>query len=636
MISRTTISKQEPHGPTPPRHARTFMAPTKDTRQLNWFLAWAVVFCDIGTSVYYVPGILYGHVRDATPFFVLLTTGGFILLSLKYIEISWRNPEGGGVVTITTKAFGPMWGCLGGMLIVVDYFLTTAISAVAGFQYIGSVFPALDAHVVLLACAGVAVLCVLNIVGIRESATVALAMACTSFLVNLFVIGCAVLTMEIGAWHAVLSKLGSGEGISHYELLVGFSSAWLAFSGLESISQLSPTMRFPLRRTARRAMIAVIITMVITSPVLTALSIGLLPEHLKATESERFISELGTIVGGWTLKLAVVVSASSLLLFASNTAIIGSYHVFLALVNSGFLPKILSVRNPTFNTPHVAVGIATLVPGFIILFSQGEMKLLGDMYAFGLLGAFVFSSLSLDSIRWRLGRRDPAFWLGVFTTMMVMVAWGVNLVEKHLATYFGGAVTALGMLVAVGVRRAWFLDLLIQVPFIQRLQARAYRASEDLVEDELKGLMTLAEAVEVKPLYSSSTLLALRDESPRLIQEGITRARGKGESALYCIYVEEWPGLFAGATPHAPNEEGLRTLRAALQAVREKNIEIIPIWAVSHNAAEAIANAAKALEVDSVIIGASRRNAFYHMLRGHVVKGLMKKLPRNCHLMISN
>ena len=56
------------------------MQPTKDTRQLNWFLAWAVVFCDIGTSVYYVPGILYGHVKDATPFFVLLTTGGFILL----------------------------------------------------------------------------------------------------------------------------------------------------------------------------------------------------------------------------------------------------------------------------------------------------------------------------------------------------------------------------------------------------------------------------------------------------------------------------------------------------------------------------------------------------------------------------
>jgi amino acid transporter/nucleotide-binding universal stress UspA family protein len=612
------------------------MPPTKDTRQLNWFLAWAVIFCDIGTSVYYVPGILYSHVRDATPFFVLLTTGGFILLSLKYIEISWRNPEGGGVVTITTKAFGPMWGCLGGMLIIVDYFLTTAISAVAGFEYIGSAFTVLDAHVVLLACSGVGMLAALNIVGVRESATVSLIMASAAFFVNLLVVFAAVLVMDGSQWSTVLGHLGTGRGISHYEILVGFSSAWLAFSGLESISQLSPTMRFPLRRTARRAMIAVIITMIVTSPVLTALSIGLLPEHLKAAESERFISELGRVLGGLGLQLAVVVSASSLLLFAANTAIIGSYHVFLALVNGGFMPRLIAMRNPTFNTPHVAVGIATIVPISVILFSRGEMKLLGDMYAFGLLGAFVFSSLSLDMIRWRLGRRDPGFWIGVFTTLMVMLAWGTNLIEKPLATYFGGTVTAAGMLVAVGVRRAWFLDLLVQIPFIQRLQARAYRASEDLVEDELKGLMTLAEAVEVKPLYSSSTLLAIRDEAPRLIQEGITRAKGRGEKALYCIYVEEWPGLFAGATPHVPNEEGLRTLRAALQLVREKNIEIIPIWAVSHNAAEAIANAAKALDVDAIIIGASRRSAFYHMLRGHVVKGLMKKLPRDCHLIISN
>ena len=88
--------------------------------------------------------------------------------------------------------------------------------------------------------------------------------------------------------------------------------------------------------------------------------------------------------------------------------------------------------------------------------------------------------------------------------------------------------------------------------------------------------------------------LAVRDESPRLIQEGIFRAKGKGESALYCIYVEEWPGLFAGETPHVPNELGIQTLKATLKAVREKQIEIIPIWAVSHNAAEAIANAAKA------------------------------------------
>lgn len=612
------------------------MQPTKDTRQLNWFLAWAVVFCDIGTSVYYVPGILYGHVKDATPFFVLLTTGGFILLALKYIEISWRNPEGGGVVTITTKAFGPMWGCLGGMLIIVDYFLTTAISTVSGLQYIGSAFPSLDAHVVLLSCLGVGVLAALNIIGIRESATASLVMAGSAFLVDLVVIGGAFWNMNAGQWRTIVGHLSMGRDITSYELLVGFAAAWLAFSGLESISQLSPTMRLPLRRTTRYAMAAVMITMVITSPILTALSVGLLSAEVKAAQSERFISELGFIVGGIGIKLAVVLTASSLLLFASNTAIIGSYHVFLALSRHGFLPKIMELRNRAFNTPHIAILIATVVPALLILLTHGQMIILGDMYAFGLLGAFVFSSLSLDTIRWRLGRRDMGFWIGALTTGMVITAWGVNLGEKQLATYFGGTVTIIGMLTAIGVRRAWFVDLLVQIPFIQRLQARAYRASETLVEDELKGLVTLAEAMEVKPLYSSSTLLALRDESPRLIQEGITRAKGKGESALYCIYVEEWPGLFAGDTPHAPNEQGIETLKAALQAVRASNVEIIPIWTVSHNAADAIAHAAKELEVDTVLIGASRRSAFYHMLRGHVLKGLTKKLPHDCHLMICN
>ncbi|MGH7769562.1 MAG: amino acid permease [Candidatus Binatia bacterium] len=612
------------------------MRPTRDTRQLNWLLAWAIVFCDIGTSVYYVPGILYGHVRNATPFFVLLTTGGFVLLALKYIEISWRNPEGGGVVTMTTKAFGPMWGCLGGMLITTSYFLTAAISAVSGFHYIGSLFPAIDAHILPLACLGLLALAGLNIIGIRESATTALVMAAAAFAVDVVVVAVSGMSLTAAQWLDLLEALLPREGMPSREMFAGFGAAWLAFSGLESISQLSPSMRFPLRRTTRLAMAAVILTMVVTSPLLTALSVATLPEHIKTTQSERFISELGLAAGGFGIKLAVVFTASTLLLFASNTAIIGAYHIFLALGNGGFLPKVITLRSATFSTPAVAIVIATAFPVMVILMTRGKLALLGDMYAFGLLGAFAFSSLSLDVVRWRLGRRDFAFWLGIFTSAMVIAAWTVNLIEKELATLFGGTVTAIGMLIAVGVRRSWFMELLHQIPAIQRLQARAYRASENLAEDELKGLVTLAEAVDLKPLFHGSTLLALRGENPRLLQEGIARAKGKGESAIYCIYVEEWPGLFNGDTPHAPNEEGVRTLKHALQEVKGKNIEIIPIWTISHNAAEAITKAAKELDVDAVLVGVPRRSAFYHMLRGQIVKGLMKRLPRNCHLMICN
>src|SRR6185295_982961 len=167
-------------------------APAKPTirlRQLTWVLAWAVVFCDIGTSVYYVPGILYDTVGNLAPLFVTLTTGGFILLAFKYIEIAWRNPEGGGVVTVTTKAFTPRWGCLGGMLITVDYFLTSAISSTSGFYYLASVVGSLEPYVSELAAGGLVLLALVNVVGIRESATVAFAMALTALGIDIVLIG---------------------------------------------------------------------------------------------------------------------------------------------------------------------------------------------------------------------------------------------------------------------------------------------------------------------------------------------------------------------------------------------------------------------------------------------------------------
>ena len=64
---------------------------------LGAFLCWAVVFADIGTSIYYVPGILYGPFKARSALFVLMTLFVFILLCVKYAEVTWRYPEGGGV-----------------------------------------------------------------------------------------------------------------------------------------------------------------------------------------------------------------------------------------------------------------------------------------------------------------------------------------------------------------------------------------------------------------------------------------------------------------------------------------------------------------------------------------------------------
>jgi len=88
--------------------------------------------------------------------------------------------------------------------------------------------------------------------------------------------------------------------------------------------------------------------------------------------------------------------------------------------------------------------------------------------------------------------------------------------------------------------------------------------------------------------------------------------------------------------PPEPNPDGVASLHAAFEEAHKLGVELIPIWMISYNAAEAIARAADTLDVDGVMVGVSRRNALYRLLRGQVVKGLARRLPKNCHLILCN
>src|SRR5947209_3101525 len=220
------------------------------------------------------------------------------------------------------------------------------------------------------------------------------------------------------------------------------------------------------------------------------------------------------LAGNWgniVLQTEMAISASALLVFASNTAIIGSYHVFMALSRMEFFPAIILRRNRLRGTPHYSIALATGIPIVVLLIAGGSLDLLGNMYAFGLLGAFTLTCLGLDLVRYRerkaaqarlqaavntsntstnitttgssektllddpLERAEQSnptsaqlseaeegsyvssighlwstinFWLGILTTVLVAVAWSTNLVAKPLATAFGGSVASVGMIVA--------------------------------------------------------------------------------------------------------------------------------------------------------------------------------------------
>src|SRR6059058_3068471 len=499
-----------------------------EAQKLGPFLCWAVVFADIGTSIYYVPGILYGTVGSLAGFFVFLTMIVFILLTFKYVEVTYRFPQGGGVVTVAARALNSWFGALGGMFILVDYFLTAAISSLSGILYLSVVLPAIGPQRAFLGLSItlwitlviLILLGILNWVGVSESAKVSMVGAVIAFFSDLAILVTVFTHISFSQFLSLFPQMFSGKTLTPVTLLVGYAGSFLAFSGLESISQLSPVMRLPRRKVGKMALFLVILTVGLTSPLLTMLSTLLLP-HAAADPvlSSQIISLLGGHWGGMLLQTEVAISASALLVFASNTAIIGSYHVFLALSRMEFFPQIILKRNALRGTPHYSIALATIIPILVLVAVRGDINILGDMYAFGLLGAFTLTCLGMDIVRYRARkyrrlqalksalnadsrsrarhdisststsspkitqdlnvenkieempgeemteeeRANPSlrpepegpwtrstfnFWLGIFTTFLVLTAWSTNLIAKPLATAFGGSVSLLGMAIA--------------------------------------------------------------------------------------------------------------------------------------------------------------------------------------------
>src|SRR5205085_9451409 len=112
----------------------------------------------------------------------------FVLLTLKYAEVTHRFPQGGGVVTVAAQAINHWVGALGGMFILVDYFLTTAISCLSGILYFSVVVPAIGPSALWITLGILVLLGILNWVGISESARVSLVGAVIAFVSDIAIL----------------------------------------------------------------------------------------------------------------------------------------------------------------------------------------------------------------------------------------------------------------------------------------------------------------------------------------------------------------------------------------------------------------------------------------------------------------
>jgi nucleotide-binding universal stress UspA family protein len=244
-------------------------------------------------------------------------------------------------------------------------------------------------------------------------------------------------------------------------ILIAFGHSILAMSGEETLAQVYREVESPKLPNFRKAAFIVFVYSLVLTAGISFLAVLIIPDDVRMKDyNENLISGLAmNVVGPDVLKLFlnafVVVVGFLILAGAVNTAIIGSNGVLNRVAEDGVLPDWFLRPHPRYGTTS---RILTLIVGLqlaIIVISQGNVTLLGEAYAFGVVWSFVFQALSMVVLRFkdrrpreykvpfnlRLGSVEIPF--GLLFVMLVLIGAAVmNFLTKEVATVSGMAFTA--------------------------------------------------------------------------------------------------------------------------------------------------------------------------------------------------
>jgi amino acid transporter len=565
-------------------------------RELTWFQAGSMLYGDWGTSKAYVLGIAFAIAGHASMFFLLAMSVLTAIVGFCYMIICKAYPDGGGVYS-SVRNRSKTLAVVGALLLVADFVVTASLSSIEAFHYLGF------AHAEWWAMGALVVIGLINIVGPTKSGNIAGIIA-IPIVCLLVVLSVAVLPHI----RDIQVTLPEGSFFSNWTKFVGIV---LALSGVESIANVTGIMRQPVERTAKRAIWPVLIEVTLISLVLGA-AMNAIPGLTGRTED--MIRAIGDYyVGPWFGKL-IALFMGLLLLSAANTAIMALVSIMFLLSKDRELPPVFSGLN-RFGMPWFALFVAVFVP-ILVLLLEHDVTHLAALYAIGVVGAITIN-IAACCTNWEISiRKHERLLLAAAAVIMIFVELTI-IYQKHNAVIFAASILVAGL----GARGAaqWIEKIRVVVPEVLGI-----------------NVLTLEEARDLMPLYKGSTLVALKHVSASLVEEAAIHAKGKDESVVYALFVEEKPPGWAYPTEVEPSQEAVRTLNRAVQEFEHKGITAVPLWNLGENAGALIVKTSKELNLDTVMIGATQRGTVERLLRGEVLKTITQQLPPEKHLVICN
>jgi basic amino acid/polyamine antiporter, APA family len=575
----------------------------------------ATAYGNVGSSIYYALGVTAVFALGLTPLVFVIAGVIFAATAATYAEGTVRYPEAGGSSSFARHAFNELVSFGAAWAQMLNYVITIAISAFFVPHYL-SIFwePLKDNPWDIIGGAIVIVLLVvLNIVGIQESAKVNISLALVDFATQLLLVLLGFVL--IFSPSILTANVHWGVAPTWSDFLLAIPVGMIAYTGIETISNLSEEAREPARTVpASIRLVAIAVFAIYFTLPLVALSA--LPVRLVNGEYQTLLG-LPPEEGGFAndpvlglvdnlgisgtlldvLEIYVGVLAATILFIATNAGVIGASRITYAMSTHRQLPEVFRRLHPRFKTPWLALIVFAGLVSILVLI-PGETDFLGTMYSFGAMLSFTVAHASIVVLRSR--RRDeelvfraapnlrlrgvdwPLF--AIFGGLGTGIAWLVVVVQDAPTRWSGLGWLAIGFVTYVVYRRR-----ILHLPLRETVRAPAI----------IVGL-------EIE--YRSIVVPVVRSAESEEAIVAAARLAAERRATIVLLHVLAMPmDLPLDADLGVREREADELLDSARALVEEYGVKAVPRIVRARSAAAAIVEEADRRAADLVVMGAGRR-----------------------------
>ena len=495
----------------------------------------ATAYGNVGSSIYYALGVTAAFALGLTPLVFVIAGLIFAATSATYAEGTVRYPEAGGSSSFARHAFNEVasFGAAWAQMLV--YVATVAISAFFVPHYL-SVFwdPLRENPWDIVGGAIVVVLLVgINIVGVREAASLNVLLAVVDFATQALLVGIGFfLVFDLDT---LTSNIDFGVAPTWSQFFIAIPIAMLAYTGVETVSNLAEEVRDPPRNVpnAYKLIALAVFAIYFTLPAiaLSALPIfqqdgefvtklGLGPDEGGFTNDpvlgvvKNLGLDQGTLLDG--LEVYVGVLAATILFIATNAGVIGASRITYAMASYRQLPLGFRRLHSRFRTPWLALVVfAGAIPILTIL--PGQTDFLGTMYAFGATLSFTVAHASIVALRYRRQDEEVAYrarpnlrfrgvdWpvFAVVGGLGTLLAWIVIVVQEPVTRWAG-----IGWLVLGFVGYAVYRRQGLKLPLTETVRAPAFVLGPSLTVDYRTIVVPVIRSNETEEALVAASRLA--------------------------------------------------------------------------------------------------------------------------------